>query len=80
MEEEKIIVTEEQHEETKEWLNNIKDRRKMSKAVPIQKTSRSKKTSLIKYKCENCGYVLSNNWLYCPLCGRKIDWGENVQD
>ena len=80
MEEEKIIVTKEQHEETKEWLSNIKDRRKMSKAIQEELSSRARKNKKTIYKCENCGFVLSTNWLYCPICGRKIDWRQEIEN
>ena len=74
--ENKFEITEEQHEETKEWLNNIKDRRKTTKAILVSTSKRSRKIKK-SYKCENCEYLLENNWLYCPICGRKIDWESN---
>ena len=69
MEEEEINITKEQKEETKQWLNNLKDRRKTTKAILL-----SNKKGRAKYRCENCKYILSNKWFYCPVCGRKIDW------
>lgn len=67
--EEEINITKEQKEETKQWLNNLKDRRKTTKAILL-----SNKKGRAKYRCENCKYILSNKWFYCPVCGRKIDW------
>ena len=26
--------------------------------------------------CYTCGWVLSEDWTYCPNCGRFIDWDE----
>ena len=29
--------------------------------------------------CRNCKEILDNNvWEYCPYCGQKIDWGNDV--
>ena len=32
----------------------------------------------VLYRCGKCGYsfaLADNNFLYCPHCGNKIDWG-----
>lgn len=36
---------------------------------------------LESYYCQTCGNTLvSDNMIYCPNCGQKIDWGEDDDD
>ena len=30
--------------------------------------------------CENCGWSLSEDWTFCPNCGRFIDWDEVIDE
>lgn len=30
--------------------------------------------------CANCGWTLSDDWTFCPNCGRFIDWDKETDD
>ena len=43
--------------------------------VPVKRCN-TRPDARYPYSCGNCGSYLQPTWLTCPMCGRKVKWGE----
>ena len=47
------------------------------KPIEVQRQPYFRKHYPKEYSCQ-CGKKLNSKWLFCPYCGREIDWGINI--